>query len=288
MGKGFLCEALVVGGGPAGLAAGLHLARAGYKTLLVEKGRLGGQARLLGRVENYPGFPRGIDGQALMARWAEQARRWGLRFLRAEVRGVRRGDHGFSLRLKGGRAVRAKAVIYCPGARFRSLGVPGEHLAQAAFDHARRWRGKTAAVAGGGEAAAHQALALARRARRVYLICRGGALKAHRLLLQRLAREPRVVKIFGARVSRLQGGRRLEAIEIKGRRGRLRLEAEALFVLTGKEPAPLPFPGHRLPRGFFMAGDADGRVYRQIAIASGDGMTAAMQCAAFLESACGS
>ena len=282
-------ETVVVGGGPAGLAAGLHLARAGYRVLLMEQDRLGGQARLLGRIENYPGFPSGIDGRRLMDLWVRQARRWGLRTRRAQVRGVRRDGGGFVLRLERGRPMTSQTVVYCPGAEFKGLGLSGEGrfrgrgLFHAAFDRPSRWRGRTVVVAGGGEAAAHQALALARQARRVYQVCRAGSIKAHRLLRQRLKEAPRIIQIFGATVCRLQGRRRLEALEIAGRDGRLRLEADALFVLVGRAPAALPFPAGRLPSGFFVAGDAQGDVHRQVAIAAGSGIKAAMRCIDLLE-----
>ncbi|MCX5797458.1 MAG: FAD-dependent oxidoreductase [Elusimicrobia bacterium] len=289
MANDIVWETAIVGGGPAGLAAGLHLARAGYRVLLTEQGRLGGQARRLGRIENYPGFPSGIDGRRLMDRWVRQARRWGLRTRRAEVRRVRRDGRGFSLRLDGGRSLTAGTVVYCPGAVFRGLGLPGEKrlwgrgLFHAALDQAPLWRGRTVAVAGGGEAAAHQALALARHARRVYLLCRGPKLKAHRLLLRRLSGQPRIVRMHGVRVRGLSGGRRLRALDLSVPRGRLRLPVDALFVLVGKNPAPLPFQARRLPPGFFVAGDASGEPFRQVLVAGGDGMKAAMRCAAFLE-----
>jgi thioredoxin reductase (NADPH) len=282
-------ETVVVGGGPAGLAAGLHLARAGYSVLLAEKDRLGGQAGSLGRIENYPGFVSGIDGRLLMDRWIRQARGWGLRTVRAEVRGVSRVKRGFSLRLGKGRTLWARAVLYCPGAGFKDLGLRGEErfwgrgVLHAAFDRAADWRGLTVAVAGGGEAAAHQALALARHARRVFILCRGPELNAHRLLLRRLRGEPRIFRIHGVRVCGLRGGRRLQALELSGRRGRLRLAVDALFVLVGKSPASLPFPARRLPPGFFVAGDATGESPRQVLVAAAEGMKAAMRCADFLE-----
>ena len=129
----------------------------------------------------------------------------------------------------------------------------------------------------------HQALALARHARRVYLVCRADSIRAHRLLRQRLAQASNVVQILGATVCRLQGRQRLEAVAIAGRHGRLRLSAEALFVLVGRAPAALPFSKGRLPPGFFVAGDAQGDVHRQVAIAAGSGIKAAMRCIDLLE-----
>ncbi|HBA59995.1 MAG TPA: thioredoxin-disulfide reductase, partial [Elusimicrobia bacterium] len=156
-------DAVVIGGGPAGLAAGMHLARAGYAALLVERRALGGQARGIGRIENYPGFPQGISGRELMGLWARQAKRWGLKTRLGEAVAVSRGADGiFSVRLKKGAALRARAVLWCAGAAFRRLGVPGEsRLAGKGVwntaDEAPSCAGLQVAVAGSGEAAVQQA-----------------------------------------------------------------------------------------------------------------------------------
>jgi thioredoxin reductase (NADPH) len=279
-------ESLIVGGGPAGLAAALHLARAGYRVLLIERNRLGGQAGELGVVENYPGFPRDMTGRRLMDIWIRQARGWGAKTLRAEIKSITRTKKIFRAVASDGRAWRGRSVIYAPGAAFNPLGVPRETelrgIFHAAFGSAPRWRGKTVAVAGGGEAAAHQALNLARHARRVYLICRAPSLKAHRLLRGRLSSCARIAKVFGAKILALKGEKDLRTIVLQGDAGRLELEVDALFVLVGKSGASLPFSSSRLPPGFFVAGDARGDSCRQIVVAAGDGYRAAAGAGAFL------
>ncbi len=282
-------EAVVIGGGPAGLAAGMHLSRAGYRTLLIERARLGGRAGLLDLIENYPGFPEGISGRALMDLWARQARRWGLAVRRAEALGIRRSEGGFAVSLAQGPSARARAVVFCPGASFKRLGgegrLWGKGVYDAALGRAYGFRGRLVAVVGGGEAAAHQALLLARHARRVYLICRSGRIKAHRLLLRRLASCPRVVFFPGTRVEGLLGGRRLEGVRLSSRDGARpgRLKVSALFVLIGQEAAPCPLGAGKGAPGFFTAGDASGGISRQVAVAGGDGLRAAMRCIRYLE-----
>lgn len=287
-----LLDAVIIGGGPAGLAAGMHLSRAGYGALLVERRNFGGQAARLGTVENYPGFPRGITGKKLMGIWLAQARRWRLGLKLDEALFLGRGGNGvFSVRLKKGGTLRSRAVLWCAGAAFRTLGAPGEnrfagkgvwHLAGEAPSCA----GKTVAVAGGGEAAVQQAVLLSRRARRVYLVTRSGRLKAHRLLVERLSRSPNVEWLAGYKVARLSGGRTLRSIELApsgGRGAAKELAVDAVFVLAGKDPVKIPAGWKSGPAGFFRAGDASGDIFRQVAVAGGDGMRAAMRAVRYLE-----
>lgn len=273
-------EAIVVGGGPAGLAAGLQLSRAGLRTALLERGDLGGQARRLSLIENAPGWPEGISGRRLMSTYLRQAREWGLKTLRGELVSLRPGAGASSLRLADGRRLSARSVVLATGARFKTLRAPGagrlrgRGVFHAAFDAANCWRGRAVAVIGGGEAAVHQAIALAASARRVILVARS-PLSAHRLLLSRLAAAPNV-EVRRARVVRVEGRSRVSAIALRDERGeRARLPVSAVFVLIGAGASPWARLDGR--PGVFVAGDARGDVERQVAVASGDGMAAAVR-----------
>jgi thioredoxin reductase (NADPH) len=286
-----LFDAVIIGGGPAGLAAGTHLARAGYSALLIERQNLGGQARGLERIENYPGFPRGVSGAKLMDLWLEQAKRWKLKTKPGEAVSISRGADGiFSVRLKNRGALYSRSVLWCAGAAFCRLDVPGENklLGRGVWntcDEAPSCAGLTAAVVGAGEAAVQQAIILARKADRVYLVTRSGKLKAHKLLLARLSRSG-AVRLPGFSVSRLLGKSRLETVElisVSGPRQVKKLEVSALFTLIGKEPHGIPAAWRRKPAGFFEAGDCAAGIFRQVAVAGGDGIRAAMRCIRYLE-----
>jgi thioredoxin reductase (NADPH) len=283
-------DALIIGGGPAGLAAGLHLARAGYRTLLAERRRFGGQAASIGLLENYPGLPPASGAEAMKS-WLAQARNWKLSTHIAEVLSVSRGADGvFKARLRKGSIERARTLLWCAGAGFRSLGVTGEkrfsgHGVWNTSDEAPSLSGLTALVIGGGEAAVQQAIALAGRAKKVCLVSRSKTLKAHRLLLARLAKSG-VEHLPGFRVSYFFGGNRLEGAELlpaAGRGAPRRFRAGAAFILIGKEPRPAPARWRKPPPGFFLAGDAAGEIYRQVAVAGGDGIRAAMRAIEYLE-----
>ena len=278
-------EVAVVGGGPAGLAAGLQSARAGRRTILLERGALGGQARRLSLIENVPGWPDGVSGRSLMTLWARQARSWGLKSAQGTLAGIRRAPGALDLRLEDGRSLKARAVVLAPGAVFKKLGVPGEKrlfgrgLHHAAFDEAPRWRGRDVAVVGGGEAAVHQAVHLARWAKRVVLIARG-PLKAHALLTARLRARANVEVARGS-VVRFAGRGRLEAVVVRGADGRpRRMRVSAAFVLIGAEASP--WARRSSVPGVFLAGDARGCVERQVAVAAGDGMAAAVRALRWL------
>lgn len=271
------------------MAAGMSLSRARYKTLLLERGRLGGQARLIDRIENYPGFPCGVQGGKLMDRWIRQARRWGLKFGMKVAGKVSYKNGFFRVEIGRGQEICARAVVRCTGARFKSLGIPGEKkffgrgLYHAAFDEAPRCKDKDVAVVGGGEAATHQALYLARFASKVYLITKDFRLKAHPLLQKRAASRDNVVPIPCSLVEKVEGSRRLERVWLRHVSNGLRrfLRVQGLFVLIGKEPEA---PGiWEASQGFFVAGDARGDRFRQVAIAGGDGVRAAMECMQYLE-----
>lgn len=278
-------DCAVLGAGPAGLAAAFYLARAGWKTVVVAEGPVGGRCARLGAITNHPAFPGGVDGAVLARRSARQAREHGAAFLTAKAESVEAAPGGARVVLAEG-ALRARAVVVATGTEFLPLGLPfeerfrGRGLGHAPFQDAPRWRGRSVAVVGGGETAAHQALRLAEAGARVRLFVRGPELKAVAPLARAVAAHRRVSVRARTAVTGLFGEGALSAVGLAGPRGARREAVDALFVLVGQRP--------RLPRlerglaGVYLAGDAAGGA-RQTSVAAGSGMARAMDVASFLE-----
>jgi len=270
------------------VSAGFYLARAGFEIVLWEKDRPGGKAARIPVIGNYPGFPSGISGKALMRRMLRQARVWKLRILRSEAVAVRRRAGRLEVEDAGGGLHPARAVIAATGAAFDRLGVPGEEgfqgrgLENAVWEKAQACRRRRVGVVGGGETAAHQALALAEHAGSVEVFVRGKGLRGIAPLLQRVRRHPRIHVRTGARIQRLLGNGRLSGVEWVSSGGAVRRSGlDTLFVLVGQSPNLPRLPAGRT-EGLFIAGDAREGNFRQVSIAAADGLARAMDCERFL------
>ena len=183
-------DVIVIGGGPAGLSAGLYAARARLSTLLIEKGILGGQIANVEHVENYPGFPEGISGFELGQAMHQQATKYGLETVAAEVTAIELAEKGKVVKTTEGEYL-AKALILATGAEPNRLGVPGEErllghgVSYCATCDGPLFGDKVVAVIGGGDSAVEEGLILTRFASKVILIHRRDQLRASKLPQQR-------------------------------------------------------------------------------------------------------
>lgn len=291
-------DVIVIGGGPAGFTAALYTARAGLSTLVVEKLYPGGQAALTGRIDNYPGFPEGIEGTALGQRMADGAKRFGVDTVSAEA---------LSLQLKGpvktvetsGGTFTARAVIAATGADHRKLGLPmeealtGRGVAYCAACDGMLYRGKTVAVVGGGNSAAGDAILLSRVAKKVYLIHRRDTLRASRVYRAALERTENIEILWNTAVSRLLYGEALSGVVLENTldRARRELPLDGLFISVGRKASTELFRGalELDPAGYivadettrtgipgvYAAGDVRTKQVRQIVTATADGAAAA-------------
>jgi thioredoxin reductase (NADPH) len=242
-------DVLIVGGGPAGVAAGVYAGAEGLCALVVEDVAIGGQAGTSSRIENYMGFPTGISGADLIFRGEVQAMKFGTRF--AMPRRVallqKLNDESFCATFDNGQHIRAKAVVVATGVQYRRL--PVERLADfegagvyyAATDiEARYCKGTEAVIIGGGNSAGQAAMFLSRYASCVHVLVRGESLAASMssYLSSRLKADPRIAIQFGAEVATLSGDDHLKSLTIRdARSGATRVvDSRALFIMVGASP----------------------------------------------------
>ena len=242
-------DVLIVGGGPAGVAAGVYAGAEGLSAVVVEDTAIGGQAGTSSRIENYMGFPTGISGADLVWRGEVQAMKFGTRFAmpRRVVRLESFEDQSFCATFDNDHRVRAKAVVVATGVKYRRLPIDrledfeGAGVYYAATEiEARYCRGTDAVIIGGGNSAGQAAMFLSRAVRCVRVLVRGPSLAASMssYLSSRLAADPRIEIEFGADVTALHGGDHLEAVTIRNvKTGATRVvDTRALFVMVGASP----------------------------------------------------
>jgi thioredoxin reductase (NADPH) len=242
-------DVLIVGGGPAGVAAGVYAGAEGLRALVIEDAAIGGQAGTSSRIENYMGFPTGISGGDLVWRGEVQAMKFGTRFAmpRRVAKLERLDDGSFCATFESGERVRGRAVIVASGVQYRRLPIPrlsefeGAGVYYAATDiEARYCRGTQAVIIGGGNSAGQAAMYLCRSAGCVHLVVRGPSLAASmsHYLSSRLAADPAITIGYDAEVIALHGAEHLEAVTIQDARTGVtrKVDTRALFIMVGAAP----------------------------------------------------
>jgi len=298
-------DVVIIGGGPAGLAAGLYASRAKLNSLLVEKGLVGGQVANAERVENYPGFSEGISGSELGQLMHQQATKYGLETLIAEVTGIELQGEQKMIRTTEGDFI-ARAVIIAGGSERQKLGVPGEKeftgkgVSYCATCDAAFFREQLVAVVGGGDAAITEALHLTKFASRVIVIHRRDQLRASRILQEKAFSQSKIEFRWDSVVERIEGGDSVKRIWLRQVKTgeESALEVAGVFISIGLKPntdylkgiLPLDTTGHIITdekmeteiSGIFAAGDIRYNSARQAITAAGDGATAAIYAERFI------
>lgn len=292
-------KVIIIGGGPAGLAAGLYTSRARLKSLLLERGMVGGIIVDSEMVENYPGFPEGIPGAELGQLFYQQATKFGLETISAEASGIElKGDQKVVTTSEG--KFSARAVIIATGSERRKLGAPGEQeftgkgVSYCATCDAAFFNGAPVAVVGGGDTAITEALHLTKFASRVTLIHRRDQLRASRIMQEKAFAEPKMQFLWNTVIDEITGKDLVERLKLRNiKTGEQSiLEIAGVFVSVGLKPnteflggfLSLDEAGHIITNermetriaGVFAAGDVRHDSARQIITAAGDGVTAAI------------
>ncbi len=293
-------QVAIVGGGPAGLAAGLYAARARRSTVLIERKGAGGQISTTDVVENYPGFPEGVDGFELGVKMHEQATKYGLVTEYVELNAIEREPGGRYLLHTSEGDILATAVILTAGADYNHLGIPNEErltgkgVSYCATCDAAFFRDQVVAVVGGGDSAMEEALFLTRYATKVYVVHRRDELRASKIMQERAFASPKLEFIWNTAAEEVLGDDKVTGARLRNLQtdAITELPLDGFFVAIGQTPnndfidglLKLDEGGHvpvnewmetELP-GMFAAGDLRWRSARQVVSAAGDGATAAI------------
>jgi thioredoxin reductase (NADPH) len=306
-------DTVILGSGCAGLTAAIYTARAGLNPIVLEGHEPGGQLSITSLVENFPGWPDGIQGPELIDNMKKQAARFGATFQLAHLNSIDLKSHPYKLNTSAGEVV-TRTLIVASGASARWLGIPSE---QALIGHGVSscatcdgffFRGKPIAVVGGGDSAMEEALFLTRFATKVTLLHRRDAFRASKIMLERAIAHPNIELRTNTVVEEVLG---VEEKEVKGLRlrdvtngAKSNLDVEGLFLGIGHEPNAKMFQGQidlddegyiktrnnvlttlndvEVP-GVYACGDVQDRRYRQAITAAGSGCMAALEAEKYLE-----
>jgi len=298
-------DAVVIGGGPAGMTAALYLLRAGVKTAMVEKLSPGGQVLMTSEIENYPGFPSGLQGWELADRFAAHLESYPLERVNDEVRGIEFGNPVHTIEV-GEENIQARAIVLATGSRYRKLGVPGEDrlvgrgVSYCALCDGNFFRERDVAVIGGGNSALEEALYLARLVNKIYLIHRREDFRGLLCYQEKCFRHEKIEVLRNTVVEEVVGHSNLESLALHDLKTgeRRQLAVDGAFIFVGFEPI-MDFVPEAVDKdrngvitdvemrtnipGVFAAGDIRSKMCRQVASAVGDGATAATAAFSYLE-----
>ena len=298
-------DVVIIGGGPAGLSAGIYTSRARLSSLLIERGMVGGQIVNAELVENYPGFPEGIGGYELTQLMHQQATKFGLKTVTAEAISIELQREQKVVKTTEGDFI-ARVVIIANGTERMKLGAPGEEkftgkgVSYCATCDAAFFKEQTVAVVGGGNAAITEALQLTKFVAKVIVIHRRDQLRATRILQERAFAEPKIEFRWDTVVEEIEGGDFVKGVKLRNVKSEEKssLDVAGVFVSIGFSPnteylegvLPLDERGVVVANaeretdvpGIFVAGDICRKSIWQVIVAAGDGAVAAISAERFL------
>ncbi len=286
-------DVIIIGSGPAGLTAGIYTARANLKTLCIAGNVWGGQLMQTTLVENYPGFPEGIQGPDLMMNMRKQAEKMGVEFVDKNVEKINISNLTVD-------QYSARAIIVATGAEFKWLGLPSEQkligrgVSACATCDAAFFKDKKVVVVGGGDAAMEEALYLTKFASEVTLVHRKDSFRASKVMQDKVFANSKIKIIFNSEVTDVLGENKVEGVVINNQGSIINHQCDGLFVAIGHTPATEIFKGQieldvkgyakkeQEAKGIFIAGDVHDHLYRQAITAAGYGCEAALDAERYL------
>ena len=300
-------DAIIIGGGPAGLTAGIYLSRARMDTLLIEKALPGGQAILTEIIENYPGFPHGIAGPELMQKMEEQAVRFGLKIEYGEVEEVKIKEDKVKIVRINNQEYKTLTIILASGAEASKLEVPGEEelrgrgVSYCATCDAPFFKHQKIVVVGGGDTAIEEALYLTKFVWEVTIIHRRDRLRATKILQERVFANKKINFAWDSVVTRVLGNEKVEGVLIQNKKTgeEKEIPCQGVFVFVGNIPnsnflkklVKLGEKGYILTddnmmtsqEGIYACGDVRKKILRQVVTACGEGATASFAAQKYIE-----
>lgn len=300
-------DVIIIGSGPAGYTAAIYCAREDFKPLMISGSvNIGGQLTLTTTVENYPGFPDGVQGPELMGMFEKQAKRFGTRIIHEDVLEVDLGSRPFKVKTAS-QEYEAHAIIVSTGASAKWLGLPSEHrligrgVSSCATCDGAFFRNKDVAVVGGGDTAMEDSMFLTRFAKSVTMLHRRGEFRASKIMQDKVLNNPKIRVMFNTVIEDVLGDQKVTGVKIKnvndGKAETLTLDG--LFVAIGYSPnteflkgqLKVDELGYIITNdevktdidGVFVAGDVADRFYRQAVTAAGSGAKAALHVREYLQ-----
>jgi len=292
-------DVIIIGSGPAGLTAAIYTTRANLKTLIIAGSKWGGQLMLTTLVENYPGFPEGIQGPDLMMAMRKQAEHHGAEIVDTDFKSADFWKKPFSV-IAGDKTYEGKSVIIATGADTKWLEVPGERekigrgVSSCAPCDAPFFRGKNVIVAGGGDSAMEEALVLTKFATMVTIVHRRDEFRASKIMFERAQKNPKIKFILNSEVIQVLGQDKVSGVKIKNNKTNeiFEMPIDGIFVAIGHIPNSAVFKGINIDEkgfikvgeryktnieGVFVAGDVHDSHYKQAVTAAGFGCAAALE-----------
>lgn len=298
-------DVIIIGSGPAGLTAAIYTTRANLKTLIIAGARWGGQLMLTSTVENFPGFPEGIQGPDLMLAMRKQAEKFGTEIVEANFVSGDFSKQPFVVHTAE-KSFEGKSVIIATGADTKWLGVPGEQekigkgVSSCAPCDAAFFRNKSVIVVGGGDSAMEEALFLTKFATNVTVVHRKDTLRASQIMQDKAKKNPKISFVFNTEVIEVLGEQKVTGVKLKDNKtGKIsEMPIDGIFVAVGHIPNSKVFKGieldekgfikvqnhyHTNVEGVFVAGDVHDGEYKQAVTAAGYGCAAALEVERWLE-----